>query len=246
MKNPKYPGRQPKVVVWDGSQAAINDREGCARICLETRSKTWGPCIGFNYPDFNSDSPNRTSWECSTEHGDIMKQLVNSEWHQYYMLVDRNPVCIDIGNLIFKFDITKLRPLKHAWTIYMYNYPNIYRILGMQGYRCGFEKDDCKCSGSVAFGIPGTANIGNFNGTFTGSNEDKFGNFTFGNFTNDDFKLTGTWSELKRDVKGSINCVVEDFVGYETDCDQKPFNKPCESKKECRCFPDSKLLFFLN
>ena len=121
---------------------------------------------------------------------------------------------------------------------------NVYRISGMQGYRCGYEKDDCKCSGSVAFGIPGTANIGNFNGTFTGGNEE-IGNYTFGNFTDDDFKLTGTWSELKRDVNVPIKCEVENFVGYETDCEQKPSYKPCKSKKECRCFPDSKLVFCL-
>ena len=111
----------------------------------------------------------------------------------------------------------------------------------MHGYRCGYEKEDCKCSGSVLFGISGGVNIGNFNGTFTVGNG-AIGDFTFGNLTNDDFKLTGTWSELKRDVNGSINCEEGNFVGFETECDQND-TKPCESKKECRCFPESKLLF---
>ena len=108
-ENAAYPLKPlPVVVIWDGSQAAISDREGCARFCLENADDKMGPCIGFNYPDSN-----RKSFTCKPEYGDVIEHGVKDEMWQYYMLVDRNPVCIDIGNLIFKFYITKVCPLKH-------------------------------------------------------------------------------------------------------------------------------------
>ena len=98
--------RNPDVVVWDDSHAAVNDREGCARMCLSiTETK---PCVGFNYPDYKPNDPNENIDVCRLNRVRDGDDASESMRNQYYELLDRNTECIELGNLVFKLDIRSI------------------------------------------------------------------------------------------------------------------------------------------
>ena len=76
---------------WDGSPAAIESREDCARKCLESES-----CVAFNYPDpGNGKCWLKTSVQKSTKLGKNCGEATH-DW-QFYTLIERN-ACTENGN----------------------------------------------------------------------------------------------------------------------------------------------------